>query len=155
MYYIGFDIGGTKYASVLAQADDGHIRLEKSGPAGYGKAGSFEGFCSGGSIAQLSGGRTARDVAAAADKGDPKAKKILAKAGRYFGRGLAVLIDILNPEIIVAGSIFARAGRHLTKTMYAELKKEALPRSLSACRVVPAALGEKIGDYGAIVTAMS
>ena len=75
-------------------------------------------------------------------------------SGRYFGRGLAVLIDILNPERIVVGSIFARSGKLMREEMEKELRKEALPESLAACTIVPAALGDRIGDYGAVVAAL-
>ena len=87
---------------------------------GYGKAGSLEGFCSGGGIAQLArlmvlektqmgervafcdraGGPdqlSARLVGEAADDGDPLAQEILALSGRYLGQGLAILLDLLNP----------------------------------------------------------
>ncbi|MCL2751756.1 MAG: ROK family protein [Firmicutes bacterium] len=151
----GLILNGKLYTGANGMAGEvGHIRLEKDGPVGYNKVGSFEGFCSGGGIAQFANGRTAKEIAIAADNGDTGAKELLARVGTYFGRGLSILIDILNPEIIVAGSIFARAGRHMQKTMYAALQKEALPQSLSACRIVPAELGDKIGDYGSIVTAM-
>jgi len=173
----GLILNGKLYSGTNNMAGEvGHIRLEKKGPIGYNKAGSFEGFCSGGGIAQIGRAKanellkagktvsfcpdgnpnniTAKAIAAAADAGDAAALGLLYGVGARFGRGLAVLIDILNPEVIVAGSIFVRAGKHLGKAMYAELKKEALPRSLPVCRIVPARLGDKIGDYGAIVMAM-
>lgn len=154
----------------------GHIRLEDKGPIGYGKYGSFEGFCSGGGIAQLAqfeaqalrekGLRasfdktevneiTAKDVAVSAELGNEDALDIFKVSGKYFGKGLSILIDILNPEIIVAGSIYKRAGKFLEKEMYKEIEKEALELSSKAVKIVPAMLGEEIGDYGAIVTALA
>ena len=52
---------------------------------------------------------TAKDVAEAANNGDPVANEIIRISGEYLGRGLAVLIDILNPECIVIGSIYSRS----------------------------------------------
>lgn len=154
----------------------GHVRLAEEGPVGYEKAGSFEGFCSGGGIARLArsmaedalkAGRlvsymkeggldviTARDVAVAAEMGCADAREVLAVSGRYFGRGLAMLVDILNPERIVAGGIYARAGRFLKDEMENELRREALPASVNACCILPCGLGEQIGDYGAVMAAL-
>ncbi|MBI4977821.1 MAG: ROK family protein [Spirochaetes bacterium] len=155
----------------------GHIRLAPDGPTGYGKAGSFEGFCSGGGIAQLARkmieerrkrGRsigllaalsaddvTAKDIAAAAVKGDTLAKDIFAVSGDHLGRGLSVIIDILNPEVIILGSVYARCERFIKPHAMRVIRTEALPRSRSVCRIVPAELGESIGDYAALSIAAS
>ena len=152
----------------------GHMRLAPFGPAGYGKCGSFEGFCSGGGIAQLAstmarqaqqGGETplylaegydrisAKSVAQAALKGDKTAAAVFETCGSMLGEGLAILCDILNPEVVVIGSIFARCEALLRPAMERALAREALPASLSAMRVVPAALGESIGDIAALCVA--
>lgn len=155
----------------------GHIRLAPFGPAGFGKAGSFEGFCSGGGLAQLAAIRvreqlqrgipvewcptaadlcavTAKTVADAADGGDDLAIAIYRECGEWLGRGLAVLVDLLNPELIVIGSIFARSEALLRPAMEETLRGEALPAAVERCRIVPAQLGEKIGDYAALSLAM-
>ena len=173
----GLILGGRLYSGTNGNAGEvGHIRLDSFGPAGYGKEGSFEGFCSGGGIAQLgymkaldglqkgmcpsyfSEGMTAEEVTAksvaeAADKGDEAALEVYRICGEYLGRGLSVLIDILNPQVIVIGSIFARSGHLLIESMKKEIEKEALPQSLGVCRILPAQLGESIGDYAAIAAA--
>ncbi len=151
----------------------GHIRMAPDGPVGYGKAGSLEGFTSGGGISRMAqaaarerDGRvafnpageietiTTRDVGNAADAGDEMALEILAESGRWLGRGLAILIDVLNPEVIVLGSLFHRIGDHLRPTMEEELRRECLDRSLEACAIVPAKLGDRIGDYATIAVAL-
>ncbi len=138
----------------------GHIRLAPKGPVGYGKAGSFEGFCSGGGIAQLAANRlpgiphpTAKDVAMAAANGMPQAINVLRESGRYLGQALAIIIDCFNPEVIVLGSIYTRSGQYLEASMREELQKEALPSALAACRIVPAGLGESLGIMSAIAVA--
>ena len=174
----GLILGGRLYSGTNDNAGEvGHIRLERFGPVGYGKSGSFEGFCSGGGIAQLgymkalervqSGiypsyfreGMTEKDVTAksiaeAADCGDETALEVFGICGEYLGRGLSVLIDILNPQAIVIGSIFTRSGHLLTENMEKILKEETLPVSGECCRILPAALGENIGDYAAVATAL-
>jgi glucokinase len=73
--------------------------------------------------------------------------------GRYLGLGLSLLIDILNPQIIVIGSIYTRCQRFLEPTMRQVLEEEALAQPLRDCRIVPAALGDEIGSYAAIAVA--
>lgn len=170
----GLILNGELYSGTNGMAGEvGHIRLEETGPKGYGKEGSFEGFCSGGGIAQL--GKmaakkaleqgiyplfcknetelqsvSARTIGEAAEKGDPTALGIYDTVARKLGQGLAILVDILNPEKIVIGSIFLRQEKLLRKRMEEVLTKEALIQSVSAVQVVPAGLGEKIGDYAAV-----
>lgn len=71
-----------------------------------------------------------------------------------LGYGLSVLIDILNPEVIVIGSVFARSRDLLWPEAEKIIEREALSVSSGCCRVVPAQLGESIGDFGAIATAL-
>lgn len=166
----GLILDGRLYAGANDMAGEvGHIRLAPDGPEGYGKRGSFEGFCSGGGIARYalelarrSGEisvsdvpRDAKSLAEAAENGDAFAIKVWSDCGERLGQALAVLVDILNPELIVIGSIFARSGHLLKGPMEKTLKSEALPISLGACRIVPAALGESIGDYAAIGVAVA
>ena len=63
-------------------------------------------------------------------------------------------IDILNPEVIVIGSIFARNRDLLWDHAKRIIEKEALSPSSDCCRVVAAQLDENIGDYAAIATAL-
>ena len=150
----------------------GHLRLGTRGPPGFHKAGSFEGFCSGGGIAQLvrflpkndrprqtrAGMRahpTAREIARAARRGDLAARAVFAEAGRRLGQALALLIDTLNPERIVIGSLWLRCRDLLGPEMRRTLRAEVLPDSLRACRIVPAELGELTGSYGAVCAALA
>ena len=156
----------------------GHLRLAEDGPIGFGKAGSFEGFCSGGGIARQAqeytlraleqghtpawikdgasmNGISAALIAGYAKAGDPDAAAIYDTVGRWLGKGLALLIDAFNPERIVIGSIFTRSGELLTGPMNEVLKRETIPYSLEAVSVVPAALGESLGDCAAVMTALN
>lgn len=154
----------------------GHIRIEDDGPVGFGKRGSFEGFTSGGGIALLAQGM-ARDalqsgtpfsfgsdeeaiaaldtkmLAQAAQAGDKDALRIFRIVGEKLGKGLALLIDILNPERIVIGSVFVRCENLLRPAMEEVLRRECLPFSLEACRVVPAGTGEDLGDLASVMVA--
>jgi glucokinase len=96
---------------------------------------------------------TAQMVADAANRGDTLAKEIFEICGTQMGKGLSVLIDILNPECIVIGSIFVRAGHLLIPSLEKSLQAEALPLARKVCRIVPAELDERIGDIASLSVA--
>ena len=90
----------------------------------------------------------------AAEAGDEVALEVYKKCGKYLGRGLSVLIDILNPERIVLGSIFKRSRDIIWPYAKEVIESEALSLSANVCEVVPAELDENLGDFAAITTAM-
>ena len=92
----------------------------------------------------------AKVVADAAKEGDPLAIGIYRECGTALGKGLSILIDILNPEMIVIGSIYQRAEELLAPYAEEEIRKNALRLSAKVCQVVPAKLENSIGDYAAI-----
>lgn len=150
----GLILNGRLYEGACGMAGEvGHVRLFEGGHTGYGKAGSYEGYCSGGGIAQYGLG-SAKELALKADSGDPKARLIWEKTGENLGRILAVLMDVLNPEAIVIGSIYARSGHLMEAAMERVLKREVLPPNRRACRVLKAELGETLGDVAALCAAM-
>jgi len=175
----GIIINGKLYSGTNDLAGEvGHIRLADDGPEGYGKKGSFEGFCSGGGIARIAkdlamakirnnekvsfieniedvDNITTKDIAEAAAKGDKTALEIFEISGRYLGKGLSVLIDILNPQKIVIGSIYARCRQFLEPPCMQEVHREALEPSGNVCEIVPAELGEQVGDYASLSVAMT
>jgi glucokinase len=107
-------------------------------------------------VGQLATNRilTAKDVADAARQGDQLAREIVCDTGTRLGEALAILVDLLNPELIVIGGIAMRMGESLMVPARAAMGREALPASAEVCRVVPAALGERIGDIAAACVAM-
>ena len=170
----GLILDGRLYVGANDNAGEaGHIRLAKRGPIGYGKYGSFEGFCSGGGISRLAvemaqrrrkmpacienmGGVdhvTTKALCQAAKNGDPFAKAVLEKSGEMLGKGLSMIVDMLNPERIVIGGVFMRASALLIPSMRKQLEKEALQESLSVCEIVPAQLSENVGDIAALAIA--
>jgi len=169
----GLILNGRLYEGTTGDAGEvGHLRLAPDGPVGFGKTGSFEGFCSGGGIARLAtlmagrqshspewmsadGRTTTRTVADAARNGDALATAAMSEAGRRLGEALAILIDVLNPERIVIGGHFPMTNDLLEPAMRESLASEALPHSLEACRIMPAELGETIGSHGAIAIALN
>ena len=96
----------------------------------------------------------AKKVAEAAAQGDPVALAVYDCCGEKLGYGLSMLIDILNPEAIVIGSVFARAETLLRKKMLAVIHREALAYSAECCKILPAKLGDRLGDFAAISVAV-
>ncbi|MBM7551536.1 ROK family protein [Thalassobacillus pellis] len=174
----GLILDGRLYSGTNDLAGEvGHIRLENDGPVGFGKAGSFEGYCSGGGIARLAIQKaeqaiaegnapsycqtkdeleaiTAKKVAMAANEGDKTALEVFHIVGKQLGRGVSTLIDILNPEKVIIGSIYGRQQELLEPLLYEELKKETIDLSLSVCEITPTGLGESIGDYASFSVAL-
>ncbi len=174
----GLILDGRLYSGTSDMAGEvGHIRLAADGPIGYGKHGSAEGFCSGGGIARtgiaavqkaIANGEkpalydavngdldkiTARLIAEMANDGDEFCKEIYASCGRRLGMLLSFMMDMINPEVIVLGGVFMRSGHLIRPAMEQVIAEEALPHASRVCRVLPAGLGESIGDYAAVSVA--
>lgn len=171
----GLILNGKLYSGTNDQAGEvGHIRITPDGPVGYGKAGSFEGVCSGPGLVRLARRRladtpisagpllekvdsiekiTARDITELALAADPFCENIVAECGHYFGKGLAILLDLFNPARIVVGSMGVRLGDLLFAPARNVIRREALSEAAAGCKIVPAALGEIIGDVAALCVA--
>jgi len=157
----GIILDGKLYRGSTGMAGEaGHIRMTDDGPAGYGKRGSLEGWCSGGGISgayfdlygeRISGG----EVCLRAERGEAKALKVIDRSATMLGRFLAILIDIINPDRIVIGSIFARSEALFRSRVEAVIREEALSICAEACSVHPAALGESLGDVAAVCVAVN
>lgn len=170
----GLILDGKLYTGANDGAGEvGHIRLSDDGPSGYGKNGSFEGFCSGGGIKRLAvnlakeyikNGKTsvlfkdendlenldAKSIAQAMYSGDEFATHVYEKCAEKLGLGLSVIIDMLNPEAIIIGSIYQRNADFFLPRISKIIEKEALYCNSSVCKILPSELGDSIGDYAAL-----
>lgn len=161
----GMILNGVPYRGASGCAGSiGHIRMAEDGPVAWGKAGSWEAFSSGAGIAAYARWRypkhfppevTARDIAQLASRGDDRAEEVLDTAAKYLGRGLAILIDTLNPEMIVLGSLASRLGGRLLDPALELAEKESEPLAWRACRIVPSALGERLGDLAPVAAVLA
>lgn len=171
----GLILDGRLYSGTTDLAGEvGHMRLSDCGPVGFGKEGSFEGWCSGGGIAQVGqiyarkriqmGGKTAycnsldelssvtaKSIAEAAYAGDETAKKVYRTISEYLGKGLSIIIDVINPQVIILGSIYGRSRELIEEHMMRVIEQESISYSARACKIVPTALSENIGDIAALV----
>ena len=72
--------------------------------------------------------------------------KIFDICAEKLGEGLSVIIDILNPEAIILGSIYQRCENLLKKRMWEVIERESLYYSHSICKILPAKLKDKIAS---------
>lgn len=173
----GLILNGRLYSGTNDMAGEiGHIRMSEYGPVGYGKAGSFEGFCSGGGIREIGkivareylqlGKKTtfcqscddmdkitAKSIAEFAKAGDEASQRVYDICVEKLGMGISILIDLLNPEKIVIGSVYERSGELLVNGMKKAIERESLQYARDVCEIVPAALGDGIGDWAALAVA--
>lgn len=161
----GIIIDGKLYAGTNDNAGEiGHIRLSPEGPVGYNKAGSAEGFCSGAGIARLAairarekglciGNPDTREIFAKVREGDSFFTEVFRESAEKLATILAYTIDILNPEVISLGGVFMRNADLFMEIILPILDKEALPLAKRVCRIMPAGLGEAVGDYAALAVA--
>lgn len=167
----GLILNGKLYSGINDNAGEiGHVRLTKSGPLGYYKEGSCEGYCSGSGIARLADiisknkrykesyseflnaaeEVSAKTIAEYARKGNAFCKAVYKKSGEMLGRTLSILVDVLNPEKIVIGGVYMRSHDLLYPFARKVMEKECLSFSLEKVEVLPAGLKENIGDFAAL-----
>lgn len=164
----GLILDGKLYSGTNGNAGEiGHIRLEKDGPIGYNKAGSAEGFCSGGGIQKLAQIRarengfdidkdiTTKIIFEKAKQGEPFYFSIIQESAEKFAKVISILIDLFNPEVIVVGGVFMRNYDLFMAIMTPIIEGESLADSNKVCKILPAAIGENIGDYAALAIAVS
>jgi len=160
----GFIVNGQVLRGVTDTAGEvGHWRLAEDGPPGFGKRGSWESFASGAGLIELAAemfpARWNRESAIASLvtailEGDSDAMQVAEVAGEWMGRGLALLIDALNPQMIVFGSLGVVLGERILGPARRVIAAEALPQAVAACALAPAALGRQIGDVAALMAAL-
>jgi glucokinase len=152
-------------------AEVGHVVVEPGGPrCGCGNLGCWEQVASGRAIGrlgreaarelpgtrmlELAGGEpdriTGEVVTRAAREGDPIALRILGEVGRRLGEGIAGLVNVLDPELVVVGGGAVEAGELLLGPARRSFEEtvQAL-RHRPPVRIVPAALGPEAGVVGA------
>jgi len=148
----------------------GHMTIADKGPPCHcGNRGCWEALASGTALAKAARKRietgadttilslaegkidkvTAQTVQSAAEKGDPLANQLILKTAYYFGVGLANLVNIFNPEMIVIGGGLSNMGNRLLKPAYEEAQKRAFEQAYRTVRFLRAALGRNSGVLGA------
>ena len=151
----------------------GHTTIESNGRrCACGNYGCLEAYASGPAIAgrareALAGGElsllsgmvdgeleqiTAATVYEAAKRGDAVAAEVVRDTARFIGIGLANLLNVFNPEVVVIAGGVTQAGEDLLAPIRAEVKRRAFKAAVDACRIVPGALGGTAGTVGAVAS---
>ena len=95
---------------------------------------------------------TAQTVYDAAQRGDEIAREVVRDTARFLGTGIANLLNIINPDVVVIAGGVTRAGEALFEPLRNEVKKRAFRPAVQACRIVPGALPGSAGVVGAVAT---
>jgi glucokinase len=156
-----------------AAGEIGHATIDSTGRrCGCGNYGCLEAYASGPAIAErareaLAGGEpsampamvggdlsrlTAALVYQSAKDGDRLAQEVVRETARLLGAGVANLLNIFNPDVVVLAGGVTQAGDALFEPMRAEVRRRAFKPAVDACRIVPGALQGKAGVVGAIAT---
>lgn len=140
-----------------AGGEIGHVCVEENGRACLcGLRGCLEAYASGPSLVRvakengLAGAPTGKAVIAAARHDDPAAQAAVAQAAEMLGRGLATLCMIVNPEVIVLGTLAVHAGDLLLPDAERIVRERTWPRLHRHLRIVPASLGDRAQDLAAL-----
>ena len=151
----------------------GHTTIDQTGRrCGCGNYGCLEAYASGTAIAErarealsfdqdsilpdLVGGDvsliTAATVYEAAAQGDAVATEVVRDTARFLGTGLANLLNIFNPDVVVIAGGVTQAGEALFGPLRAEVRRRAFKPAVEACRIVPGTLPGTAGVVGAVAT---
>ena len=145
----GLIVGGIPWNGAAGYAGEiGHIPVNPAGsPCRCGSTGCWETEVGEGALLARSGrprdaGRAGVDeILRDAAAGSRTALGALDDVGRWLGLGLAGLVNVLNPQLVVLGGQFSRIFPFVNDTIEAELDRLALPAPRALVRIVPALLG--------------
>ena len=172
----GIIINGELYTGAAGTAGElGHMVIDDDGPLCHcGNKGCWEMLASGTALSGeaqrlvkegrvttmsslaggLTGGITAQIVHQAAQAGDELAKSLINKNAYYLGVGLANLVNLFSPELVVIGGGLSNIGDMLLRPAYEEASRRAFKQPYGTTRFVRAALGSDSGILGAAAFAM-
>jgi glucokinase len=170
----GLILNGKLYHGASDAAGEiGHTTIDSTGRrCKCGNYGCLEAYASGPAIAdrarealiltpssiivEMAGGNpadiTAQMVYDASAKGDELARDVVRETARFIGTGVANLLNIFNPEVVVLAGGVAQAGEDLFGPVRAEVRRRAFKPNVDACRIVAGTLDGAAGVVGAVAT---
>lgn len=171
----GLLLNGQIYQGSTGSAGEiGHLTVDENGPAcDCGNTGCLEAVAGGKAIAHQGqeavqkGQRTllssmgpveeltARDVAAAARRGDLVSQQIITRAGSYLGIAIAGLVNLFNPRMVVVGGGVSQAGDLLLQPIRDTIQRRSLPGAARTVKINTAILRRRSSSMGAVVQALS
>ncbi|MBV9789957.1 MAG: ROK family protein [Chloroflexi bacterium] len=161
-------INGELYRGADGGAGEiGHVAIERDGPlCGCGQHGCLEALVGREAIrqraiqalrqsgaAELAGcpvdALGTDDIFDAALAGDPLARNILIETGQFLGQGLATVVNLFNPELVILGGATMRAGPLILDPIAEVVQRRSMAGLAQHVRIVPGALGQDAGAIGA------
>jgi glucokinase len=88
----------------------------------------------------------------AAKRDDAVALEVVRETARFLGTGIANLLNVFNPDVVVIAGGVTRAGEPLFEPLRREVRRRAFRPAVDACRIVPGALPGTAGVVGAVAT---
>lgn len=165
----GFILDNKLYTGHNGMAGEiGHVRLSESGPMGYDKEGSVEGYVAGGNIPKWAKdfihrkettlskyeNLTTKDIAIEARKGDKVALEIFDIVAKRLGETISILVDLLNLDLVVIGGIYPRCLDLLENKVKDSVKNNSVKANFKVCKIMPSELKEEIDDYSSLMGIM-
>jgi len=159
----GIISGGELQRGAQGTAGDvGHIRIARAEgiTCRCGNEGCLEAIASGAAVAATlrEAGVDAHDgadVVRLARGGDVQAVQAVRQAGRDLGEVLAMLVNLMNPSVVVIGGSLALAGEHLLAGIREVVYQRSLPLATAQLQVVASVAGDRAGVLGAASLAIA
>jgi predicted NBD/HSP70 family sugar kinase len=158
----GLLLNGRLYRGTGGLAGElGHFLVDPNGlVCRCGNRGCLETLAATGALVELLGRSHGDDMTVQrmldlARAGDVGCRRVIADAGRAIGRAISMLINMLNPELVVVGGDLAAAGDLLLDGVRDSIARAALPSAAEAAAVVTGVLGERAQVLGAIALVIS
>lgn len=134
-------LGAAGELGLITFNPDGH-------PCNSGNRGSLEQYVSATAIFRETG-KTPAELGHLADNNDPTALTFWHNYGKQLGAGLASLIYILTPEVVIIGGGVSASAKHFLPSTEKEIEKRVLPSSRVDLKITVAQLGNQAGMVGA------
>jgi len=158
----GIISGGTLQRGAQGTAGDlGHVRVPRADGVWCrcGNEGCLEAIASGAAVATAlrDAGLEAADgadVVALTRTGDLRAIQAIRQAGRDLGEVVAMLVNLVNPSVVVIGGALAAAPEHLLAGIREVVYQRSLPLATEQLQLLPSAAGDRAGVLGAAVLAL-
>jgi glucokinase len=165
---VGYGIGSAVVIDGREYEHDsefGHIHVTSSPlQCECGKMGCLEAVSSGRAIEQFANDRdehsssgewiTAKELAIAADQGDPEAKNIFDKAGKYLGRAISTVANLLSPELVIVGGGISRSGNLIMEPLEREFSVHTMDAIIETTTIRRSKLGVDASVVGAMALAL-
>lgn len=159
----GIISGGALQRGAMGTAGDvGHIRLSRAEGiiCRCGNEGCLEAVAAAPALAAALRALGAdisnsSDIVALVRGGNREAMRVVRQAGRDMGEVVAMIVNFINPSVVVIGGAMADAGEHLIAGIRETVYQRSLPLATEHLRIVPSAAGEQAGVLGAAALAIA